>query len=141
VLTERVIGSFRERTAKSLRTATEMEITSRYPRPAALQARTNEAALIAVHSLATLLFIVTLALAGSISGTLRIEDSGLLTRAAAAGLTFCVSGTFLHLLRFYDAQIAIWRSRPEVNWSWPRSSSDLDFLVQLLAAVAIAALI
>jgi hypothetical protein len=58
---------------------------------------------------------------------------------SAAGVTFCVAGTVIHLVRFYDAQVAVWRARADVEWRWPRASSDLDFLAQAVAAAIAAA--
>ena len=58
-----------------------------------------------------------------------------------------VVGLLLHLARYYDAFIAYRtrrRGRNNVKLDsahrWPRSSSDLDFLLQLVAALVIAAL-
>jgi hypothetical protein len=88
-------------------------------------------------------FILGLALAGAISSRLGIPGAtGVIYRIAVIGLTWCCVGVALHVGRFYDALLAIYRSRrvPALAIAvprWPRSSSDLDFIVQaVLAAIA-----
>jgi hypothetical protein len=53
-------------------------------------------------------------------------------------------GVLLHCARYYDALVAR-RTRGRVALGaahrWPRSSSDLDFVAQVLAAVAVVALV
>jgi hypothetical protein len=43
----------------------------------------------------------------------------------------------LHLIRYYDATIGKLRDRgtKRANPSWPRASSDLDFVVQIALGV------
>jgi hypothetical protein len=61
-----------------------------------------------------------------------------------AAIGWCVTGLVLHLARYYDALVALWRRRRTstptalTTLSWPRSSSDLDLLVQTVLAVIVA---
>jgi hypothetical protein len=146
VLTERVIAWVDGHVTESPLSAEVQELVARYapPQPAARRARYREAALMTAHGLVMIPFILGVALAGAISSRLGIHDTGVIYRIAVAGLTFCVAGTWIHLMRFYDAQVAVWRSRRDpargdVERRWPRASSDFDFIAQAVAAAIAAA--
>ena len=147
VLTERVVAWVDDHVTGSPFSDDVQELIARYappPQPAARRARYREAVLMVAHALPMIPFILAVALAGAISSRLGIRDTGDIYRIAVAGLTFCIAGTWIHLLRFYDAQVAVWRSRrvsvrADVEWRWPRASSDFDFIAQTVAAAIAAA--
>lgn len=141
MLTDRVVSWANDHVVGSRLSPETQELIARYalPVPAARRARVTEAALMTAHGLVMIPFILGIALAGAISSRLGIHDTGVVSRIGIAGVTFCIAGTLIHLLRFYDAQVAVWRSRENVEWRWPRASSDWDFVVQAVAAAIAAA--
>jgi hypothetical protein len=117
------------------------------PRPAARRARYQELALVVAHALIMIPFILGVALAGALTSALGIDGAkGAIYRVAVAGLTWCCVGLALHLWRFYDALIAVYRSRhnlarADTDWHWPRASSDRDFIAQAVIALTAAVLV
>ena len=110
------------------------------PMPLARRAQYQELALVLAHSLILLPFGLAIAFTGEISTRLGVHGAtGVLYRIAVAGVTWCCVGLGLHVWRFCDASLAIFRSRRDPahaggDWRWPRASSDRDFVVQAVAA-------
>ena len=149
MLTERVAAWVEDHVTDPPWTAETQALIDKYAAPpsAARRARYQELALVVAHALIMIPFILGLAFVGALSTELGIDGAkGAIYRVAVAGLTWCSVGLALHLWRFYDALIAVYRSRRDptraaASWQWPRASSDLDFILQAVVAVVATALV
>lgn len=75
----------------------------------------------------------------AVSGNSRPSEA--VVRIGWGAVVALLAGTGLHLIRYYDAMIGSARGRrgrQRVEPSWPRASSDLDFIVQIaIGALAV----
>jgi hypothetical protein len=71
----------------------------------------------------------------AVSGGSRPSEA--VVRIGWGALVVLLAGIGLHLIRYYDAIIgkARGRGRKRADPSWPRASSDLDFVVQIALGV------
>ena len=91
-------------------------------------------------------FGLLVALAGELGSVFGSDDAqSVIKIVGIAGLAWCGVGTLLHLIRYCAALFAHPPRGAQqqaddaiTERSWPRGSSDADFLVQTLVAVAVA---
>jgi hypothetical protein len=148
MLTERIVAWVNSHVASSPWTAETQAVIERYAGPPPLERRTQlqELALVVAHALVMIPFVLALALAGALSSGLGIHGATTpIYRIGVGGLVWCCVGLALHLVRYYAALLAGRRSRGAgasagAGRRWPRTSSDLDFILQTVVA-AIAAVV
>jgi hypothetical protein len=142
MLTERVARWVDEHLTESPFTAETQAILERYSAPESPERRRQytELSLVAACCLIIVALILGLALAGASLAALGSPQGGIIYRIGVAGLTWCCVGIVLHLWRYYDALMAIRRSDEQERGParWPRTSSDLDFVIQAVVAVSVA---
>jgi hypothetical protein len=96
----------------------------------------RELALITAYALLMLPAAALWGLVGwAASGGSRPSET--IVRIGWGALVVLLAGMGLHLIRYYDAMIGKLRGRgtKRASPSWPRASSDLDFLVQVALGV------
>jgi hypothetical protein len=105
------------------------------PDPAA-ERRFRELALLTGHALLLVPAAGLWGLRGwAASGGFRPSET--VVRIGWGALVVLLAGMGLHLIRYYDAMIGKRRGRgaKRANLSWPRASSDIDFVVQVALGV------
>ena len=151
MLTERIVAWVNSHVASSPWTAETQAVIERYAGPPPLERRTQlqELALVVAHALVMIPFVLVLAGAGALSSGLGIHGAKTpIYRVAVGGLVWCCVGLALHLVRYYVALVAVRRSRRATTGAsagagrrWPRTSSDLDFVLQTVVAAIAAAVV
>jgi hypothetical protein len=97
----------------------------------------RELCLVAAHATLTIPVGILWGFVGwAVSGGSRPSEA--VVRIGWAAMVVLLAGIGLHLFRYYDAMIGSARGRrgrQRADPSWPRASSDLDFVVQIAIGV------
>lgn len=152
MLTERISPWFDRHLTQSQWTPEAKTLIEHYAPPDPERTRrAQEVALVAVHTGFGVLVLLLWAGAGALTSTGELMTlHNLVYRIGIGALCAIFVGMLFHLARFYDACVAVFRSRRHewvsvisgrTSHRWPRSSSDLDFVMEVAIAAIVAAFV
>jgi hypothetical protein len=145
VLTERAVSWIDRNVAgRSPWSPDVQKLIEKYGADPARSWQYSELALVVANSLLLIVVVFLWFVAGVTVSALGGDTDTAVLPLGTAAVVWCVTGLALHIARYYDAYVLLWRRRRSSTSSahrtlrWPRSSSDLDLLAQAVVAIIVA---